>query len=101
MNQKNANKVWKCSGRQTLPFGIIVQHNKNTFVWCQIKRTKMPFYGILEILQNMTYKNLKPIYLGSFYSIMNCGTISMGTKINSMCKIIKGTKTPIRYLMDK
>ena len=48
MNQKNANKVWKCSGRQTLPFGIIVQHNKNTFVWCQIKRTKMPFYGILD-----------------------------------------------------
>jgi len=57
MNQKNANKVWKCSGGQTLPFGIILQHNKNTFVWCQIKRTKCPFYGILEILQNMTYKN--------------------------------------------
>ena len=32
---------------------------------------------------------------------MNCGTISMGNKNTSMCKIIKGTKTPIKYLMDK
>ena len=64
MNQKNINERWKCSGRKTLPFGIIVQHNKNTFVWCQIKRTKMPFYGILEILQNMTYKNCETYLFG-------------------------------------
>ena len=57
MHQKNANKISKCSGEQTLTFGIIVQHNKNTFVWCQFKRTQMPFYGVLEILQNMTFKN--------------------------------------------
>ena len=60
----------------------------------------MPFYGILEILQNMTYKNCEPIYLGSLYSIMNCGTISMGTRNTSMCTIIKGIKTPIMHLMD-
>ena len=49
-NQKNINDIPKCSGRQTLPFGVIVQHNKNTFVWCFIKRSKMPFYGIFELL---------------------------------------------------
>ena len=57
MNQKNVNKIWKCSGEQTLPTGIIEQHNKNTFVWCFIKRTKMPFYGIFKLLQYIISKN--------------------------------------------
>ena len=86
MNQKNANKIWKCSGRQTLPFGIIVQHNKNTFVWCQIKRTKMPFYGILRYCKRWLIKIVKPIYLGSDGSITNYGTNAMVTKITSICK---------------
>jgi hypothetical protein len=44
---------------------------------------------------------MKPIHLGSQCCISNCSTIAMPNKNTSTCKIIKGTKTPIRYLIDK
>ena len=44
-------------------------------------------------------KVVNPSYLGSYGSITNCSTIAMGNKNTFMCKIIKGTKTPIKYLM--
>ena len=59
-NQKNANKLPKCSAKQTLANGIKCKPNKNTFVWCFIKRTKVPFDGIFELLQHMVSKNCKP-----------------------------------------
>ena len=51
--------------RKTNPtFCIIVEHNQNTFVWCQIKRTKCPFYGILELLQYIISKNYETYLFG-------------------------------------
>ena len=53
---------------------------------------------IANIIDN---KIVKPIHLGSFYSIINCGTIAMVNQNTSMCKLIKGTRTPIKYIMGK
>ena len=43
---------------------------------------------------------VKPSCLVAYGSMDNCSTFSMVTKITFMCKIIKGTKTPIMHLMD-
>ena len=43
---------------------------------------------------------VKPSCLVAYGSMDNCSTLSMVTKITFMCKIIKGTKTPIMHLMD-
>ena len=58
MNQKNTNDIPKCSARQTLTNGAICTYNKNTFMWCNIKSTKVPNRGIIVFLQNIMYKNL-------------------------------------------
>ena len=44
---------------------------------------------------------VKPSCLVAYGSMDNCSTFSMVTKITFMCKIIKDTKTPIRYLFGK
>ena len=44
-------------------------------------------------------KIIKPIYLSSYGSMNNCSAIAMVTKNTSMYKRIKGTKTPIMYLI--
>ena len=54
MNQKNANKIWKCSVKQILTNGVMFTQNKNTFMWCNIKRTKIPIKGIFKFL-NLFY----------------------------------------------
>ena len=48
----------------------------------------------------MFKKMVNPNILVAYGSIANFGTNAMVTKNTSMCKIIKGTKTPIMHLMD-
>ena len=59
----------------------------------------MPFYGILRYCKKWLMKIVKPIYFGSKCSIVTCHTIAMVNKNTSMCNIIRGTKTPIMYLI--
>ena len=65
-----------------------------------LKEQKCPFMVFLRYCNRWLIKIVKPIYLSSYGSITNFGTISMGTKNTFMCKIIKGTKTPIMHFMD-
>ena len=44
-------------------------------------------------------KIVNPGYLGSYCSILNCSTIAICNKNTFMCYMLKGTKTPIKYLM--
>ena len=59
------------------------------------------FMVYLNSCQFCYQKFVNPSYLGSYGSITNCSTIAMGNKNTSMCYILKGTKTPIMYLMGK
>ena len=66
----------------------------------KLKEQKCPFMVFLIYCNICSPKIIKPIYLSSYGSITNFGTNAMVTKITSICKIIKGTKTPIMNLMD-
>ena len=59
MNQKNSNKIWKCSVKQILTNGVMFTQNKNTFMWCNVKRTQIPIKGILKLLNILISKNFK------------------------------------------
>ena len=65
----------------------------------KLKEQKCPFMVFLRYCKRWLIKIVKPIYLGSSCSTVNCSTIAMVNKDTSMCNIIKGTKTPILHLI--
>ena len=95
MNYQNA--------QQNEPYIMVSLASTNKILLCGAisKEQKCHLMVYLNYCKLWFLKIVNPSYLGSYYSIISCSTIVTCFENTFIWYILKGTKTPIKYLMGK